>query len=59
MNGIFVNPFVEGLILVALGIGTIVAGRYLNAPNLGDIGQTVIGVGLGYFVHSAVVKPMP
>lgn len=58
MNGIFTNPFVEGLILVALGIGTIVAGLVINAPELKDIGKTVIGVGLGYFVHSAVDKPV-
>lgn len=54
--GIFTDPFVEGLCLVGLGIVAIVAGILINGPELRDVGKTLIGAGLGYFMHSAVTK---
>ena len=53
------NPFIQGMIGVLMGIGCIVAGAMLKIPDLSQPGQTLIGIGLGYMGHAAVVTPPP
>jgi hypothetical protein len=58
MGGVFTNPFLEGLALVIVGAVMMgVSAAYLKTPELSDAGKMVLGAGLGYFTHAAVVKP--
>lgn len=55
----FTNPFVEGLLMLVLGIGCVVGGNLLKITELSPLGQTLTGIGLGYIGHAALVQPPP
>ena len=53
------NPFVEGLIVLVLGIACYVLAAFVNKPELSTLGSTLAGIGIGYLGHTALVAPPP
>ena len=51
-----INPFWEGLICILFGVGILVAAKFLAMAELSPIGQTVIGIGIGYIGGHAVAQ---
>lgn len=54
MQGLIANPFLEGVVLMLLGIGCFVAGAMIHDPELHTVGTAVTGIGIGYLSHSSV-----
>lgn len=50
------NPFVEGLLLISLGIGCYVGGSLLNIAALTDTGALLVPLGVGYMGGQAAKK---
>lgn len=46
MNGLITNPFVEGVILLVVGLGFAIAGHLMNASDLSSIASMIMGGGL-------------
>lgn len=51
----FLNPFLEGVILVVLGAGLVFLDSFFKS-GMHDLGVSIIGVGIGYFTKTAVEK---
>lgn len=54
MQGLFANPFVEGVILMLMGIACFIAGTLTHDPDLHMVGTGLTGIGIGYLTHSGV-----
>jgi hypothetical protein len=54
MQGLFTNPFVEGVILVILGLACSVIGTIYKIDDVITAGPVIMGTGIGYFARSAV-----
>ena len=53
------NPFLEGLLLIIVGIVCMVLGSVYKIDALPGIGNTLLGVGIGYVGGTAVQKSQP
>ena len=52
----FLNPFLEGVILVVLGAGLVALDTFAKSGVLMTSGVAIMGIGIGYFGKSAVEK---
>lgn len=50
------NPFLEGCIVVVLAIVCLAVGGIYNLGALNDLGQVLVGAGIGYLGGNAVPK---
>lgn len=53
------NPFIEGLIVLVIGIGCYLGGSIAKVPELTHLGDVLTGVAIGYIGHQALVTPPP
>lgn len=56
MTGMFLNPFLEGVILILIGILCMIVGGVWKIDGMGPTGNTILGIGLGYVGKTAVEK---
>ena len=56
MTNLFFNPFVEGLILIVLGLTCTVLSAILKITELSPTGFTLIGLGVGYVSGNQIGK---
>jgi hypothetical protein len=54
MNGLVINPFLEGVILIAIGVGCWILGAAYQAEELRQAGNAAFYGGLGYTGAHAV-----
>lgn len=48
------NPFLEGVVLVVLGVACMIFGKIYTLSGLDQAGNIMMGIGIGYFGKTAV-----